>query len=429
MRYRDLLLLSALWGVCAVSLEGRDVLACPFEPQDRTAEEFAHDKKAQAIFKIRPLSPQEIRKKAVKAVNWETVHPTIKDWINKNQDKYYERVKNYVLYNDEHNGIRISLYPDLKGDKIFLNRTHWFNDDAAWEYEKEQAINPATKKPWIELTSAELKSCTRGGKKLNDSDQQFLKDVLSVVNENFHYFYGMKFVCLEKNPNLNKEQLVGKFIPTKAYLFDEHVDMLNLSDYSEQKQEIYKTLGHPIYSYDGLVDSTPAILASSNCGGNGFCYFYFKSGLRVSVVYFNQADVNAIDPRLAARAAQVGATDEMFNKMMERLEKLCEEKGANVSSSSANKTPLAKALYLVYQKTKKMTNAVATHEYVPGSYNMDEFEPGIERLSDVVKIPGVKTIQSKTKNSSGTKGAKTSKKTKVSSSKKQRRQSTERTRS
>jgi hypothetical protein len=88
--------------------------------------------------------------------------------------------------------------------------------------------------------------------------------------------------------------------------------------------------------------------------------------------------------------------------------------------------PLKRALCLVYQKTKTHVDAVVTHEYVVGSFGKHHLEPGVSRLSDVVKIPGVRTVQSRTNISSNKKI--TASKTKVSKSKKQRKQSTERTR-
>ena len=402
MKYVQLLLWLGLWCACAAPLAGKNLMECPFAPSDRSEAELANDKVTQERFGISPLPPKEIRKIAINAHNWKRLHPSIRSWINQNQDRYYERTKTYVLYNDAHNGFRIIIYPSRFGHEIYLNRTRWFDDDAAWDYIKEPAINPATKKPWIGLTRAEWKKIAASTKeKLSTDDKQFLQDVLDIVNENFHYYYGMPLVHLDQDPTVNKEELMGKFIPTKAFLFDYHVDMLDLSTCTEQQKTIYRALGHPIYSYKGLMDSEYEIYASSHCGGIGICNFLFKSGLKVSVVYFNQVSTDDMKLSLASKAAQLASMDDMFLPMLKRMERLFLEKGCDVQASTEQSTPLAQALALIYHKTHKMVDFILNHEYcltrtsdgkcISNFFGQHEFTEGETRLSDMVKIPGVKT--------------------------------------
>ncbi len=426
MRYKDLLMLSALWGVCATTLGAKDVLSCPFDPRDRTPLEKRLD--AREISSKEEVSLQEIKRRLKAARNYKTMHPTIKKWITNSEKYYYSQSKGivHVLYNDREAGIRVALFYYGEGgymgmkSEIFLNRTRWFGDDVAWVYQKEPAINPITKRPWIELSSKELKSCMRGKKTMSEEDQQFLKDVLSIINENFHYYYGMQLVDLGRDPNIDKEKLIGKFIPTKIFLFDEHVDNFDLTDYSEQQVGLYRTLGHPVYSYENMVDSSKTNNGASNCGGKGAGYLYLKSGRALTAFYFNQVDPEEVNPSLLSRALQVYYATEMLNQMMTGLTQVCEEKGVNLQTASANKTPLTQALYLVHKKTSGYVKELVTNEYVPGSFDTHGFENGVNHLYNMVPIKGLakgEALKNRRKNSS-LRGAS---KTKINNSKKKQR--------
>lgn len=377
MKYKDLLMISMMGGIFATTLNGKDLLACPFNPSEKSARGIVGTKK---------LSSETMYKRFKKAVNYETMHPRFKEIVEQNQDKYRYWVvdKACMYYND--NDVGFGIYE--QAGRLYLYRSRFYGDDEAWSYPKEPALNPDTKKPWISLTAQELKTAMRGSKqKLNDEEQLFLKDLLAIVNENFHYYYGMQLVDLEREKKVDKAKLMGKFIPDKMLLFDKHTEMLDLSGYTAQQIDIYKKIGHPIYSYDGLVNHTRPLDIGSNCGGHGVITTGFKAGFNFSVSYFNQVSPNEVDPSYRARHAQVWMIVPGFTEFMKKLESLMAEKGVNVRSPSLNKTAMQKALYLLYSKTKAYTDQVMTHPYVLESKVVSSrFEKKVDRVCDIVPL-------------------------------------------
>lgn len=371
-----LLLLSMMWAVCSSTLESRDLLACEYNPSERTVS---------GRLGTRKRSVPTMYSRYKKASNYENVHPVFKALIEQNRKNYRDYGGRSLLYLNEEDGF--GLYET--GGTILLYRSRFFGDDAAWTYQKEPAINPQTDRPWIELSASELKTVMRGGKKMDEPDQEFLKDVLSILNENFHYFYGMQLVDLGRDPNVDPAQLMGKFVPTKFFLFDKEVDMLNLSNYSARQTDLYRALGHPVYNYEGFFHPELKLGIGSNCGGRGIISVPFRIPPGISVVYHNQACPNEVNPSLAARSEQVYYTSQILTKMMEGLEKICAERGVNLRSQSANKTPLARALYLVYKKADKYVEALVSHEYISQSRNTNALEEGVNHLYDVIPIKGL----------------------------------------
>lgn len=384
-----LLLLSVLWAVCSSTLESRDLLACEYNPSERTVS---------GRLGTRKRSVPTMYSRYKKASNYEDVHPAFKALIEQNRKNYRDYGGRSLLYLNEEDGF--GLYET--GGTILLYRSRFFGDDAAWTYQKEPAINPQTDRPWIELSASELKTVMRGGKKMDEPDQEFLKDVVSILNENFHYFYGMQLVDLGRDPNVDPAQLMGKFVPTKFFLFDKEVDMLNLSNYSARQTDLYRALGHPVYNYEGFFHPELKLGIGSNCGGRGIISVPFRIPPGISVVYHNQACPNEVNPSLAARSEQVYYTSQILTKMMEGLEKICAERGVNLRSQSANKTPLARALYLVYKKTDKYVEALVSHEYISQSRNTNALEEGVNHLYDVIPIKGLYEARSSSRSSSRT---------------------------
>ena len=383
-----LLLLSVMWAVCSSTLEARDLLACEYKPSARVSN---------GRFGSKKLTPIAIRRRYLEADNYATIHPVFKEWIEQNKANYrYLASGESLLYVNDEDGI--GIYE--KGGHIFLYRTRFFGDDQAWEYQKEPAINPQTDRPWIELSASELKTVMRGGKKMDEPDQEFLKDVLSILNENFHYFYGMQLVDLGRDPNVDPAQLMGKFTPSKILFFDKYVDLLDLSNYSAQQTDLYRTLGHPIYNYEGIFHPETKLGIGSNCGGRGIITVPLRIPESMSVVYHNQACPNEVNPSLGARSQQVFHVSVALTYMMKGLEQICAERGVNLRSQSANKTPLARALYLVYKKTDKYVEALVSHEYISQSRNTHALEEGVNHLYDVIPIKGLYDGRSSSRSSS-----------------------------
>ena len=410
MRYKDLLLLSVMWGVCASTLESRDLLACEYTPSERVSNGRWGSKK---------LTPIAIRRRYLEADNYATIHPVFKEWIEQNKANYrYLASGESLLYVNDEDGI--GIYE--KGGHIFLYRTRFFGDDQAWEYQKEPAINPQTDRPWIELSASELRTVMRGGKKMDEPDQQFLKDVLSILNENFHYFYGMQLVDLGRDPNIDSAQLMGKFPTPKIVLFGKNTDALDLSDYSAQQASLYRTLGHPIYTYEGLLE-TDILGIGSDCGGKGVVGVTVANGLVVNLPFFNQVSPSEVNPSKEARAVQLVSAPAALREMMDGLEQIIQEKGGNVRSLSMNKTPLTRALFLTYQKANRYVEAIATNEYVENSFDMGAFEEGVNHLYDVVPIKGLYDGRSSkaSSRSSSRASSRSSSRIKASSSKNKRR--------
>ena len=234
-----LLILSVLWAVCSSTLEARDLLACEYNPSERTVS---------GRLGTRKRSVPAMYSRYKKASNYEHVHPAFKALIEQNCKNYRDYGGRCLLYLNEEDGF--GLYET--GGTILLYRSRVFADDAAWTYQKEPAINPQTDRPWIELSASELRAVNRGNKVMDEPDQEFLRDVLAILNENFHYYYGMQLVDLGRDPEVDRAQLMGKFIPSKILLFDKQVDLFDLSNYSAKQTDLYRTLGHPIYNYEGI---------------------------------------------------------------------------------------------------------------------------------------------------------------------------------
>lgn len=402
-----LLLLSVMWAVCSSTLEARDLLACEYNPSKRTVS---------GRLGTRKRSVPAMYSRYKKASNYEDVHPAFKALIEQNCKNYRDYGGRSLLYLNEEDGF--GLYET--GGTILLYRSRFFGDDAAWTYQKEPAINPQTDRPWIELSASELKTVMRGSKKMDEPDQEFLKDLLSILNENFHYFYGMQLVDLGRDPNVDPAQLMGKFVPTKFFLFDKQVDMLDVSNYSARKTDLYRALGHPVYNYEGFFHPELKLGIGSNCGGRGIISVPFRIPPGISVVYHNQACPNEVNPSLAARSEQVYYTSQILTKMMEGLEKICAERGVNLRSQSANKTPLARALYLVYKKTDKYVETLVSHEYISQSRNTHALEEGVNHLYDVIPIKGLYEARSSSRSSSRT-SSRSSSRTRATSSRTVRR--------
>lgn len=398
---KKLLLLSVFWTFLMPTLEGKNLLTCPFDPRTEKTEFEQNGWKMHG-----KLRAAQIRQRVTKARMYREMHPTIREWVDGYRKNYFQDApEGVVLYNDNQNGIQIRMMHRVSNARdalIVFARTRFFEDDVAWNYPKEPAINPQTGRPWIELSASELREVNRGNNGMDEPDQEFLKDVLAILNENFHYFYGMQLVDLGRNPETNPEELIGKIIPEKFLLYGSDVDMVDTSDKTEQQVSLYQALGHPVYAFGPLLNPEYAYRGTcSHCGGKGVVTGYLRSGMTFTLIYFNQVNVSEVNPSFLARSVQVFGSDAYLDVTLKRFKTLCEDRGVNLRQLSANKTPLARALYLVYHKMEGYVEELSKHQYVTSSRSMNGFEEGVNHVYDVVPIKGLIEEKSSSRSSSG----------------------------
>ena len=384
------LLLAAFWAFFMPTLEGKNLLTCPYDP--RIDKNEFEQNGMESHGKLR--APQ-IRQRVTKARMYGEMHPTIREWVDNYRKHYFQdSPSSVVLYNDNENGIQIRMYHQASNKEnalIVFARTRFNEDDAAWEYKKEPAINPQTGRPWIELSESEWRVVPRGNQVMDEPDQLFLKDVLSILNENFHYYYGMQLVDLGRNPYLNPEELIGKIIPARILLFDEHANMVLGENCSDQQASLWRTLGAPVYSYGDIIDPEYNFRGTcSHCGGKGVVSIYLKSGFLLTVPYYNQVITEEVRPSYWSRGAQIAQAPYFLQKTMEGLERICKERGVNLRTQSQNKTPLTRALFWVYKKTNGYVHELVENEYVEASKNEhNSFEAEVNHMYEVVPIKGL----------------------------------------
>lgn len=395
------LLAGALW--LSPAMEARDLLSFPYNPRVWTVPP------SRAI--QQHISKADMRKRMKEAANYDTMHPTLKEWVDRNEQHYRfiaAEGGRSELYENRESGVVLFE----RGGKLYMERTHFFADDVPFDFKKEEAINPATKRPWIELSDKEKKIIERKSKggRLNEEEAQFVQDVLDILNENFHYYYGMQLIDLGRDPHVDKAQLMGKIIPAKFFLFGYDIDLLDVSSYSEQQIALYRTLGHPVYSYKFIISEpgsthrenrkqafaqrelgVPSLSYASLCDSR---YSGLTSGISqtysiITLFYHAQVNPEEIFPSRYTRNAQVGTARPFLMFMLEQAERLFAERGMDATDKSANTEALPLALYFIYQKTKLYVEELVTHDYV--RLEGDAFGEGINRLSDVVDITGIKT--------------------------------------
>ena len=398
-RYLQFMILASLWASLSSPISAKDVLASEFDPLSEMPELHGMSDVWREEFERegRLLSREEVRKRVVASPEYEKIHPVIREWIDRNQANYQPRTATtYTLYVDRNIGVAIDFNKTTGG--FLVNRTRVYGDDEAFSYTREPAINPATNKPWIYLTPDELQQVKSGsGATLSQSDKELIKDILRAVNENFHYFYGMEFVDLSRR-QVDRNQLVGKFIPEKRLLFDITFDRLPARDESAQQRAIARVLGRPLYSYKDIIPEEGFLLEpSTNCPSHAQAAIYVSETTRLgdaitgifTIDYWNQADPTKIDTGLYGRLKQLGSTRKGFTTMLKGLETLCRERGVDLTGLSKNKTQLTRALYLIHKKTRTYVDVVLNHDYVKQSRSQPFSKAGECRLSDVVPLPNV----------------------------------------
>lgn len=381
------------------------------------------------------LSPHEVHMHAREQVLYKYLHPTLRAWIER---AYRENPDNlmYLGYNGDGPARSIAepqylLYRSellqkngtsgcsiLFGHYEFeLNLHHTGRVEEAWTHTKEPAVNPHTGRPWICLTPTEQKKAERLGASLSDKDALFLQDVQDIINENFHYFYGMAYVRPEEQ-GISNEQLLAKTIPEKSLLFNKQALYL-CPDATPQQQRLYSTLGHPIYSYKNF--PMPKFASLPACYWDGLTSTFgvnFQAGYNGRRVdYFQNpcfGKTNGANPDWTPCTTTLEQEHLFiensnyyyqhgqycvfcFPEMLRGLRELCEEHGGNADMESANTTALSLSLYYLYKRTELYCNTIILHLYthvMKNKINMGLSASGpiprhYKRMSDEIALPGV----------------------------------------
>lgn len=170
------------------------------------------------------MSKGAIRTAMKNSPDWANMDERIRSKISKNMKNFYQLHWDYLsLYWDKEKGISI-VATVKQPSRIYLNRTR-FNgpEDMAFEFSRTQPINAKTKRPYFELTPELLvKLEEETGTQLTQEQKNWLSDYASVLNENFHYFYGESFFAFQDViGEVDKSELIGRFYPNKLFLKEE----------------------------------------------------------------------------------------------------------------------------------------------------------------------------------------------------------------
>lgn len=395
----------ALWSIFSVlmiqSLSAKEVLSADFAPTTvHTESDERIIRNNLALGEKLDKTPAEIYEMVKESPDYKTMHPKLKEWVDKNRDNFFQIDPTYfILYRDSDVGAEIGLYirPQSKVKDLFFNRVYFKNqEDSAWQYSQTPAINPKTKKPWFPFEKSDVQRIEKATKqKFSKEDASYLMDLLSILNENFHFYYGEKFVSLKgRIKDKDKETLMGKYYPLKilAYgAFDEF-----LPPESEQKRELSTKLGRAVYPFYKMIDNSKMFTGTSNCADKGTIDISLKDGQTATLRYNNQVSPKSafFDTVSHEYFAQVGNAKYNLEQLSKKLMDLVQEKGVDILDEKANKTPLTLALYQINLKVQNDLEAVITNEYlVLGSSKVD-FGAN-KSLADVIKLPtNLNTIKS-----------------------------------
>lgn len=372
------------------------------------------------------LSPHELHLHAREQPLYKHLHPTIRAWVERayreNPDHlmYLGYVPDgaesiakpcYLLYKSEllqKNGTSgCSIFFGLSKFECKLLIPNKVED--AWTHTKEPAVNPHTGQPWICLSPKEQKKVESLNSPLSDDDKLFLQDVQDILNENFHYFYGMAYVRPVEQ-GISNEQLFAKQIPEKCLLFGEQAKKLCQGQVTPQQQRLYSVLGHPIYSYKNL--PRPWADMSSHCEtgdltslGREWEYIYYLNPCFGQTGWYFNALENTLDKEnLFIRFSNSYSLHgqccvSSFPYMLKMLRSLCEERGGNTDTESANTTALSMSLYYLYKRTELYCNTIMLHFFThiahftirgyAGFSTSKDIPLHYKRMSDEIALPGV----------------------------------------
>lgn len=404
-KYSKIFLLCTFSALMTQMLSAKEVLSADFAPttiRTETDERVMRNSRARGA--TLDATPDEIKKILEESADYKKMHPTLKKWVDQNQENYWQICADtYILYRDEDVGVKIELLVQPRSRKpvLFLNRVYFkYPEDAAWQYVQTPAVNPKTKKPWIGLDKKEVQQITKNTKqKFSEADKSYIKDLLSILNENFHFYYGEKFVKMDKVKDLST--LLGKYHPLKVLMYDAFDDFLPPE--SDQKRALSKKLGRAVYDLSKGLDNSKMFGATANCGDKGTINLKLKDGQPITLTYWNQVNPTEINKHFANKSSQVYLAKYGLGKLSKDLTELMQEKGVDVDNAKGNTTPLTQALYLINLKMQNYIYAVVTHPYVLESGGKDEFDknkalyeavPLLTKLRPVRELMGMEPIAS-----------------------------------
>ncbi len=191
----------------------------PFNPtSEKNPFHLSLSEKARKSFN---LSKGAIRSLVKNSPKYATMDERIRSKISRNSKNFYQLDWDYVsLYWDKDKGVSI-VGTVNSPSAIYVNRTR-FNgpEDMAHELARTEPINMRTNRPYFELTPELLiKLEEQTNTKLTQEQKDLLRDYASVLNENFHYFFGEPFFVFQDVINeLDKSELIGRFFPNKLYM-------------------------------------------------------------------------------------------------------------------------------------------------------------------------------------------------------------------
>lgn len=192
----------------------------PFNPtSEKLPIYLTLSKKTQQKFEA--ASPTHIYKVITNSRDWEKLDKELRSKVLKNKKNFAQvDFEIYSLYWDKENGIHILAAglerPTIHFQRTMLNRP----EDMAFELQRTAAINKKTNRPYFELTPQFLRTLEKQtNNKLTTEQRDWLTDYASVLNENFHFFYGERFFWFhDVIKEVNKRNLMGRYFPRKFFL-------------------------------------------------------------------------------------------------------------------------------------------------------------------------------------------------------------------
>lgn len=287
------------------TVSAKEVLSAKFAPTTVLTDsdkviKSAYLKKGAQLDK----TPDDIYALVKNSPDYKTMHPTLKGWVEKNKGNFFQiSPDDFILYRDADVGVEISFVVNSETGEsaLYFNRRHFKSpEDAAWEYKQTPAINPQTKKPWIEFGEQEMQQILDETKQeISLEDKVFLTDLLSILNENFHFYYGEEFVLL-KGKIQDKSNLLGKYQPFKMLVYDFFDDFLPAE--SEQKRALSQKLGRAAYQVYKVLDNSKMWGITMCFPNKGAVVVRLKDGQPVILDYWNQVSPEAVDEGFAERS-------------------------------------------------------------------------------------------------------------------------------
>lgn len=208
------------------TLMSQSLMAEVLHPIDYSFNPTAEKNPAQLLLSEKARKKFNMSKGAIRSAmksspDWENMDERLRSKLSKNMKNFYQIDWDYCsLYWDKDKGISVVSTVN-QPSRIYFNRTR-FNgpEDMAFELARTLPINEKTNRPYFDLTPELLvKLEEQTGTKLTPEQKDWLSAYASVLNENFHYFYGEPFFMFQDvMDEVDKSELIGRFYPNKLFL-------------------------------------------------------------------------------------------------------------------------------------------------------------------------------------------------------------------